>query len=957
MQPVFGAKFRVPVGESLVRHRVVEALVPGAGHRLVLLVAPAGAGKTTALAHFAHAARASVAWYRAEGSEQEPGALLNHLAHAIGGVVPGLRGTWSDVETAARRLDSVATPPPCVVIIDDLHELRHSPAEAALERLLHYAPPWLTFVAASRHEPAFNLARLRVERVVAEVPADVLRWRPWEAERLFRDFYRQPLRPEEAARLTHRIEGWAAGLQLFHLATHELPIGDRRQLIDDLHTRPGLVRAYLSQNVLARLPVELRTFLIDTCVLGRLLPALCDELRGRRDSAELLADLVSRRLFTVPCEDGRGYRYHEVLRSYLETTLLYRDGASQATERFARAGTLLESADAVLDAVHAYARAEQWDAVERLLGDNGPVLADGHPAAGYHRLPQSLLSADPWLQLARARTLWRDGQLDASADAYRIAEAAFGDAAGAALCQDERAELQPWIDPQQRPARTPAGLLRMATLGSPRVVINQVGTHPTGLLVAALAALLAGDLREAGRLARSVSTNLGADVMAITGSRVIEHLVSARSDSWDGSFLYAAADTVERLGWTWLARLTRLVADLAEDHGDDEVRALCATGELYGDRWGPPLLLLLGGVAAEFCGGDGRSWLAEAATRFDQLRAPTMRVWAEAWAALAGSRDPTPDARSAAERARSHARRLAVPGAVVVAELAYARATADDDGERAARQEATSLGLALPSAPTAAPRLRIDTRHADPSATAVRVTCFGGLELERADRRLQIETLKPQARTLLGRLSCPPDTPVSRERLVDDLWPTTSPERVLPTLHVTISTLRRFLEPDAARGEWSLIRRTGEAYLLHLPRGSHSDIAAFGAAIDQARYARRDGDHDGTRAALQTAFDVYHGDLMPELGNSEWLAGTRAHYQSQFAHVAQNLAEHYLADGDFDACITVAEAGLRADRYRTRLWQALAQAHRHNGDPAAAAHVDAQYATVLDELDLPIPTR
>ena len=52
-----------------------------------------------------------------------------------------------------------------------------------------------------------------------------------------------------------------------------------------------LMRDYLTRNVLEQLPADLRSFLVETSVLGRLSAALCDQLLGRTDSAEMLADL------------------------------------------------------------------------------------------------------------------------------------------------------------------------------------------------------------------------------------------------------------------------------------------------------------------------------------------------------------------------------------------------------------------------------------------------------------------------------------------------------------------------------------------------------------------------------------------------------------------------------------------------------------------------------------------
>src|SRR4030095_4388344 len=117
-----------------------------------------------------------------------------------------------------------------------------------------------------------------------EVGPDALAFRWWEVERLFADVYGEPLPPADLARLARGLEGWAAGLQLFHLATRGKHTSERRRAVAALPARSKLIREYLSGNVLDELPDEQRGFLIDTSVLGRLTPALCNSLRGGHDA-------------------------------------------------------------------------------------------------------------------------------------------------------------------------------------------------------------------------------------------------------------------------------------------------------------------------------------------------------------------------------------------------------------------------------------------------------------------------------------------------------------------------------------------------------------------------------------------------------------------------------------------------------------------------------------------------
>ena len=116
--------------------------------------------------------------------------------------------------------------------------------------------------------------------------AEDLRFRTWEVEELFRTCHGTRLRADEVADLAHRTGGWAAGLELFHLATHGRPPSSRARL---LGVGGGQLSSdYLARHVLDQVPAPLRDFLVRTAVLATLTAARCDELLGSTDAAALL---------------------------------------------------------------------------------------------------------------------------------------------------------------------------------------------------------------------------------------------------------------------------------------------------------------------------------------------------------------------------------------------------------------------------------------------------------------------------------------------------------------------------------------------------------------------------------------------------------------------------------------------------------------------------------------------
>ena len=142
---------------------------------------------------------------------------------------------------------------------------------------------------------------------------------------------------------------------------------------------------------------------------------------SRADSAAVLRDLEARCLFTLSLAEPGAYRYHEVFRLHLLGVLVDSVGEEESRRRHLRAGELLSEAGAVPEALDALCRAEAWTAVANLLGRDGSALSDG-AAAWMAAVPPTMLRNDPWLILARARSLRAQGHFRAAVDAYGAAE-------------------------------------------------------------------------------------------------------------------------------------------------------------------------------------------------------------------------------------------------------------------------------------------------------------------------------------------------------------------------------------------------------------------------------------------------------------------------------------------------------------------------------------------------------
>lgn len=942
--PLVAAKIRVPEVRALVRERLEQRLARIWDHRLGLVVAPAGSGKTTLLARFAATVSAPVAWYRAETADGDGQALLRYLENtlvtAVGDLVPR---PWRTVEDVARALEGWSGSR-ALLVIDDLHAIRGSSAEALLARLVDYAPRSLGVVVSSRSEPAFDVSRLRVAGDLLEIRADDLRFRSWEVERLFSEFYEDRHPPEELAELARRMEGWAAGLQLFHLATRNRRPDERRGILAAMKTRSRLAREYLASNVLAHLPADTRRFLLDTCVLGRLTGPLCDALTGRTGSGEVLEELARSQIFTARVDPDGSFRYHEVLRSHLSAALVDEVGEAEARRRHVRAGRVLEAAGEVHDSLMAYCRGENWQAVGRLLGHEGEQIA--HDTGEWLDLLPPAVAEHPWVQLATARRWRAEGRWGRALAAYRSAEDNAESHGSADISRRERLTLAAWLEPSFVEQPGWSGLVRQATVREPRDVKARASRTPGvhGTAAAGLAALLAGDVTAARVLLTSVAQSEQASPVLATAAEAGSAAAALLAgDAVAPRALDALAENAESLGIPALARLVRSLRIL--DSG-----SVASSGLPVGepdDRWLRCLHALVAGLGALRAGEAVADDLGAAAAGFGALGAEVLQVWCLAVRALGMVRAGRPDALPAAQEAEARARAAAVPGAEALAHLALARLQPEQEAAHldVARAIAGECGLALPGG---------STSPAADDGPAVFVRCFGGFAVTVDEEALHLDTVRPRVRSLLRLLALHAGRAVHREVITEALWPGATGDVSTRGLHVAVSSLRRAL-PDTSG---MAVVRDADAYRLDLPAGARVDVHDFEHAVAHGRRAERAGDRAAAVAAYEDALALHHGEVLPEEGPAEWLQGQRDRWEAQAADAAQSLATLLFQAGDTAGGALACKRGLEIDGYRDRLWRTLIDGLEAAGDHAAAAHERRRYEEVLAELGVDTsPTR
>jgi LuxR family maltose regulon positive regulatory protein len=410
----------------------------GSDHKVVLVTAPPGYGKTALLSQWRGMLRSvgiRTAWMSVTVDQSDPAQLLTSLSMSLieagvdlGPVEKLLEQWFADTPisaaVAAVSAQLARDPQPIVLLLDDVHHLPRAAAEQVLGPLLLPGLPQVRLALAGRTRVPLPLAELRTRGQLLEVEADALRFGPRELEALLPDL---PLSQRDL--LAARTQGWPVALQLARLWLTAKP--DRVTLIAGFSGHTAEVAEYLTEQVLGDLPLPVQRTLELVAPLEAICAGVVEAVTGSADawsavmSAPALAHLV------VPLDEARQwYQLHPLLADYLRDRLHRQDPALER-QCHARASAWFEANNGVRHSVRHAVLSGDIDHAARLVERTGGwelVLFGG---AGLMRallaeIPAHRLRDYPRVELFQAFLDAKEGSVVDGRRRYEEARAAIG---------------------------------------------------------------------------------------------------------------------------------------------------------------------------------------------------------------------------------------------------------------------------------------------------------------------------------------------------------------------------------------------------------------------------------------------------------------------------------------------------------------------------------------------------
>jgi LuxR family maltose regulon positive regulatory protein len=417
------------------RPHLLTSLDAGLRGKLTLVSAPAGFGKTTVVSEWIRDCDHPAAWLSLDQNDNDPSRFLIYLIAALQRIDPeiGVDVQAALEESLSPRFDILLTrliseleglSGKSILILDDYHLIDSKPVHEAINFLIEYLPPSIHLVISGRTDPPLPISRLRVQGQVNEVRTSQLRFTKKEVATFLNDLMGLELSADGIAALEARTEGWIASLKLAALSMQGRE--DWPEFIAKFSGSHAYIIDFLVDEVMARQPEEVQTFLRRTSILERFCAALCEYVVGEDEDRDIIGYLDRSNLFLIPLDDQKEwYRYHHLFADFLRQRLRVSE-PDKITELHRRASQWYENEGLMDEAIqHALAAGDLESAIRLVdaIAADLVMRRESHKLLKYvAQLPSDLYQDYPMLCIWHAWALVFMGQLEMVEPVLTVAE-------------------------------------------------------------------------------------------------------------------------------------------------------------------------------------------------------------------------------------------------------------------------------------------------------------------------------------------------------------------------------------------------------------------------------------------------------------------------------------------------------------------------------------------------------
>jgi LuxR family maltose regulon positive regulatory protein len=419
-------KLRAPrvAADDVLRTRLVEEIERGANHKLTLLIAPPGYGKSTLLGRWQRVTDRATGWLSLDSADNDFRVFIQYLITAIHSIDPTIcpetasalyaPSLPSNRQLIQSVLNEVAqSTRPFVLIFDDYHTITSPEVQSAFFQLIQGMPVNMAVIISSRHAPDFPTLQMVARGELVELGPVDLSFSEAETAEFLLERQHLDLSPTELSHVAAWAEGWPAPLRLLARVLRGRSPEQIRDLLDELTDNVPSISDYLWDEVLETCPPSQRDFLLKTSILNQFTPELAAAVTGNQDATAVLRGLEREHLFLSRLSGpDHWYRYHHLFSDVLRRQLELESEEADVAALHARAAIWYGEHQLRTEAAKHAVLAKDWERAGSYLVDICEAFFDQERVGSLRHwladLPDKLFLKEPrlayWLAWARLRS-------------------------------------------------------------------------------------------------------------------------------------------------------------------------------------------------------------------------------------------------------------------------------------------------------------------------------------------------------------------------------------------------------------------------------------------------------------------------------------------------------------------------------------------------------------------------
>ncbi|OLQ94684.1 transcriptional regulator MalT [Vibrio ponticus] len=312
----------------IARERIKQRLTLNKPHKLILLRAPAGYGKTALAVQFVEVEK-SVGWYNIDENDNLPYRFAGYFVAALNEATSqSCKSTLklaeqnpqlSVMELLTDALKQISKHKAnSYLVLDDFHHIQDPEIHQAMKYFIKLMPDNLTLLITSRSMPPLGISNLRIHGLVIEIEQNMLAFDVEETRAFLEQRIDTPLEAGKVEQLFDYVEGWPSALELIAWQTRyqnhsSLAANTQPSELNQTH-----LWEYLIEEVFANTDQDTQRFLLQCSVLDRFNHTLAAIVTKRSDAQSMIENLQRFGLFIQPIQEQYNwFRFHSLFKEFL----------------------------------------------------------------------------------------------------------------------------------------------------------------------------------------------------------------------------------------------------------------------------------------------------------------------------------------------------------------------------------------------------------------------------------------------------------------------------------------------------------------------------------------------------------------------------------------------------------------------------------------------------------------